>query len=726
MSFWLLLACGRDPSLEWTPVRAAPEWPDEAGAPIPFARDPDWLADVSRYGFRGQITGRSRAGSFGVANGEVFGLIGLDTPINTLTNSIGPGYQVEAGFFGDSGIELTRDGEPLPVDESVAQRPRRSLVVRTESRSGDLSLVTTDLAVPDQPVIARRVTVVNTGEETRVSLEVSLARGAEEPGEVSGDSLVQQRGRRRLWVSCEGAAPDVEGKGLTRELLLAADSEETVLCTYRYGEDDDPGQSGTFADWLDLSQQRSVGWLERAATLRLADAKVNDLYEGMLLTLYAQTAENGLVSPMSRYTWGWLRDSEGPVRLYLQAGLLEDAAKILDTTYLIALDGARIGNSFSLDSSTGGDPPADPETFWYEAEFMPGREPVEAPSYPVILHATYADFAGTPAWDPSRRAFLRACVERQEVEAGLLRFSGDETWRYPMGLRLGQMPEDLGWSAASALLYLGAAESLRALGEPAPETLSVEEALADFEVAGFTSPVLTWEGEPVPTPYEDVSALAWWLTPWVVPEFADRAATLAALEAVFDAGATEPLFGFTGLAPGLMLQLAQEDAAARGRWFQALDTIATPSGHFEELHQLEGVLSLAHAPDGLGADASARFRPWEGGDTVTALLTSLFGYAPRAGRLVLAPRLPPGVPYAEIRGLAHGANRIRVWVAAYAEGQVVEVEAAAEAELDLWLPEGELRLSFGGEPASKEREGAWLRGLSVGPGRELRAVVTHP
>ena len=60
------------------------------------------------------ILPRTRHLSVGLGNGRVFGIVGLDSPWNTLTNAVGPGYQRDGGFFGDSEVLLLdQDGASL-------------------------------------------------------------------------------------------------------------------------------------------------------------------------------------------------------------------------------------------------------------------------------------------------------------------------------------------------------------------------------------------------------------------------------------------------------------------------------------------------------------------------------------------------------------------------------------------------------------------------------------
>ncbi|MCC6214623.1 MAG: hypothetical protein IT376_07125 [Polyangiaceae bacterium] len=700
----LALGCGEaeprefarapDPS-RWAPVAAGDDWPDEAGEPLPIpgalASHP-WLGAPSRYGWRGGRVTRESAGAFAVGNGSVFGLIGLDDPVSTLTNGLGPGYQRAGSFFGDAWFELVESGAALAPDEQAAQRPRGTLVARTLARSGTLALLTTDVAVPGQDVILRHVTVRNDGPAPRsVLVRVRLARAASETEPAEPRGLVQRRGARTLLIHCDEpfTTPDASRLELTPPELAPA-AEWSTTCAWSFATGAEPASEiPSLADALERSRAASLASLDRAVALELPDPKPADLYEGALLTLLAQTAPSGLVSQLHRYTSGWLRDAEGAVRLQLSAGLHEEARGVLDATYGALGAIGRISNSFPLDV----DPaafvePADPRAFWQGVPFMEGRGRAEATSYPPLLAARYVRASGDTAWlDPGRLAFLEACLVRQEVDAaGLLPFSGDETYHIPMGAAVNGIPSSIaafGSSAASSFLLAAAAERLAALGA-GPEVAALGQrvrAAAEErywnEELGFWEPLAFFDPEKDAylLPYEDVSLGPLWHG-FASPddERARRNLDRVIAELVEDdATAASPRgVGVTGMVPGYLLQ----NLSAAGRpeaeaAFHALDRVATPSGHFEELHAFDhSVLDLGHEPDGSGSDASARYRSWETGDVAHALLAYLAGFEPDVpgARLTIAPRLPSGWGAVRVRRLRFGDRRFDLEVDAFEEG----------------------------------------------------------
>lgn len=678
MSMLLLLACAA-PVSEWTPLSAGASWPDEAGAawPVPVSLAAlTWLADVSHYGQVGVRDGWADAGTWGIGNGVVFALLGPASPANTLTNLIGPGYQASDGFFGDSALILLQDSSALPITDEGVQRPRGSSVVRTWTQSGALSWSTVDFAVPDAAVLGRLVTVRNEGEPAD-GLRLRLSLEGEHLAD--GDGLIQTRGAKTLRLSCAGAVAGAEGLEVALPLLDAG-AEIDVPCWYSFGDDPPTTDLPTL---LQAARDVDQEFLASALSLELPDSKVMDLYEGLLLTLHTQTAATGIVSPMHRYTSAWLRDGEGPVRFYLQAGLFSQARAQLDGVYQLSVMNGSIANSMPLPDAWGEwTEPDDPEAFWAAAPFMSGRNAAEAPSYPVLHHLIYAGRSGDDAiLDDARRAFLQACVARQDITDGRLPFSGDETYGLALAGATGVgLPAETGWSAQSGFLYVAAAEGLAAWTGDAAEAAEVRAATEKTFNQGFYSPFAAFDTLTLhDAPFEDVSLHPLWDGYGAPDDPAQAENARATLDALLRddgtllsraAGSELDNFGYTGMVPAFFLHTAAalhlpEEPVA----FAALDFVATPSGHFEEMHAADNrPLFLVHDPTGLSADSPARYRPWEGGDAGAALLSYLLG-VPLDGSVQFAPHLPDGWPSLAAYGIRIGETTFDLSLQGFVEGQ---------------------------------------------------------
>jgi hypothetical protein len=653
MPLLLLLACAPPPDPSgWTPLEADP-WPISAPDPIPapaaLAGIPD-LDDASVWAFDGDPDGRGTTGSFGVGNGLVFGLIGLDDPVSTLTAATGPTLELDGGAFGDAAITL-----PGTPTRQRAQRPRGTNVARTRLDYGALSLSTTDAAAPGLPVIVRNLTVENTGSAALTQVEIRIARGSQEEAPQGERGLRQDRGDRQLLITCEGGS--VVDDVLVVPIAVPEGGHVSLTCAWRFGEAafDVPIDGPAL---LAEAGEADRAWRALAAEVEVGDPAVSDLIDGLLLTMRAQTHPTGVVSPMHRYGRGWLRDAEGPVSLYVAAGRPDEAQRVLDGTYAGLVAAGEIANSFDLPE---GDAPEAPD--WSAVPFMPGRNPAEAPSYAPILAGKVWRATGE-APDEARRAFLRACLDRQEADAdGVFPFSGDETYRWPMSLVIGAMPETLGGSVASNGLYAAAARELEAMGEPYDGEAAVSA------VSGMSSPIV---GQDLP-PYEDVAAMHAWLGLGEGP-------LDDAVDALWDDGVlrSQALTGgptlITGMNPGYTLYALDEagDPLAADA-FAALPRIASASGHFEELHDAGlDPFVLSHAPDGLGDEVTARFRPWEGGVVGASVLHHVAGVHPDAPTRSLTIH-PNGVS-GRLTRLSFLGDAYDVEIEAFAEGDVVRIE----------------------------------------------------
>jgi hypothetical protein len=244
------------------------------------------------------------------------------------------------------------------------------------------------------------------------------------------------------------------------------------------------------------------------------------------------------------------------------------------------------------------------------------------------------------------------------------------------------------WSTNSSLLYVAAAKVLADL----------EEAVGGDAARWRTSGAQVWQaaldhlrltdgcwaayrfrddfgGELSPGPYEDVALKEI----WAGTTDGDDPDTQARLECLLDHTrqapgilqtplhsryANPPLFPFvtegmyTGMLPGYtLLALARAGHPEAEDAFDAVRLSADTAGNSTEYMVYDDhlPLHLIYVPSGTGAtDYTARFRPWEGGIVLHALLDYVVGAQPqRDGLIVLRPHLPNGWP-------SFTANNVRV------------------------------------------------------------------
>ena len=770
LPFLALLAGCPAPDDSATPTTSAQLWPGEDQRPAlehPFFDAHPGLRDLSLYAstVSGPIDDRpdqAHRGAFAVGNGRAFGLMGLTDPLNTLHGMVGPVYEKGDRFFGDLAFELQVDGEAVETEQESLARVRGSAINVTRADAGDLSLYTVDFAPRptgvedlDVPaVIVRVVLVSNRGEQAHdVAVQLQPYR---EPTALDGWLSEDDGAEQRLaWLPWQVELDDEHRLELGE--LAAGDSTQAAFAIgFGRSADDiaalETQLAATDAEtWLEDTIAWWSGFSSEGVQLRIDDPRIEDLYDAQRVGVRVQQSAAGAVCPMSRYTGVWLRDTIGPVRFLLRAGLHDQATAALDYLFLCAV----VDGDYSNHCSSGLEPDdmvAEPD--WDSLEPFSGRKAAEGPSYVPLAYAHYAAFTGDWSRIEDRWAYLRRGLLAQEIsDEGLQPFSGDETYRIAMAAALGheleEAYEDTAWSANSSFLMAAAAgwmaqaserqglpedqagfEDLQALAHHALDT---HYWLAD----GYWSPLI-WRdsGEPEPLPYEDVNLKALWTASHGID---DQAAidNLAGLRAIAGHGdgtiqsiLPEPYESFgieqgmcTGMVPGYYLAnlVAVGDPEAHLA-FDALHLYADDGGQVDEYMVYDDFSALAPAYDGSGflGDFTARYRPWEGAIDADAMLLYLAGPLASDGSadLVLAPHLPNGLPSMALSGLTTAGaegNLELTHSMGVLEARFLNTDGeAALVQLDLPLPSG-----FGTVMAAS-LDGAAAGELITMPGGERR------
>jgi hypothetical protein len=120
---------------------------------------------------------------------------------------------------------------------------------------------------------------------------------------------------------------------------------------------------------------------------------------------------------------------------------------------------------------------------------------------------------------------------------------------------------------------------------------------------------------------------------------------------------------------------------------QSLDT----SGNLQEYMILDdhAGLTLAYQPDGKHepSDYTAKYRPWEGGIVLDAVMQFLFGFEPDAnvGRIDLRPHLPNGWPAMTATGLRAKDDRFDVTVNEKDAVSEIVIRSRADADWTIGL-----------------------------------------
>ncbi|MBW1806813.1 MAG: hypothetical protein JRJ87_01375 [Deltaproteobacteria bacterium] len=693
-----------------------------------------WLLDVSSWSGEGcgtrQPTEARYMGDFAVANGHVFSLSGYTCPLNSLHTMVGPDYQQESEFFRDTYLKVLVNAEPVKITSGHMFRVSKTAILISRESSEKLELITitfapkrTSLDDPLNRSIVRIAIVKNLSSETIENIVLQTA---------SGSTVREGRQRTLVLLEPQTGNPDQLDLG-----SLAADQETTVIYSYVMSKAGD-GEAATIAalqqgDIEVILQSTRDNWLafvDQAARLESPDPRVDDLLSGMLVTVKSQQTYLGGVSPMSRYTLMWIRDTAGPVRFFLRMGLFDQARAMLDYYFTAAKVRGDISNAVDLDIDPE-TPPTEPD--WASLPPFSGRAAGEIPSYLPIMGHWFTLASSDRSLVEAQYGLYKRCLLAQQLdENGLLPFSGDETYRGAMGMAFGLAIEHdfVGCckSANSSFLLGAAAEALAqeadALGHAADaQTFRDKGALvrqaADqifWRNDDMYAPYLDMQDlDNLPQPFEDVSTKPLWTG------YADANDQLALtnLENVIARLATkdgflqsplDPFYDnyleleisqgvYTGMMPGYYLyNLAITDHPLGEKAFNALELAASPSGNFAEyqVYDDHSALQPIYDPGGTLGDLTARYRPWEGSISLDSMVFYLTGLIPDAplGAVELAPRLVNDWPQMKWTNLRVGDQRFDLLVEELGGKRRVTVTPTSAGSLDVHLsvPLGEVSI----------------------------------
>lgn len=634
-------------------------------------------------------------GAFGIGNGTIFGIMGMTYPLNTLHEMIGPVYKKGDGFFGDYWLNiLDKAGNKVRFDEEWAMRSMYAPVVITRAETTDWRMDTVDFAPWVQGDMRRCI--------IRVVLITNLGKGPSNPVVLNvhafnrtwpqdDGTLLGKKGTRRVITGFQGIKGRTDKRNLSMDVpvLQAGQTQKFVLfhCTGE-GEVKPPPQFDA-GRLLDLTGQAFQAWDTGLLQVDLPDPMVKDFIDGMKQTLKVQTTQAGANCPMSEYTGVWARDSIGPILAWLDLGAFDDATRLLDYIYYGILHGGGLGNSYpaDLDISQAVTP-----IDWDKQPALSGRTGAETPSYMVIEYGILHRFTGLTQRISDRWGFLKYCLLKQEFGSdNLLPFTGDETFRPAMdaafGLDLSYSHAENSWSANSSFLWLGAERMFEDMANAIGQTAD-KQATADLAVsvqAGAIKHYLLPDncfaayedkatGKPSP-PFEDVALKTVWAG-WLNgnDDMAQKALSCLVKRLEVEPGILQspldPQYRnfhnlkiekglYTGMLPGYTLSvMAQTGYGHAQDAFNAFRLSISTSGNLDEAMIFDDHSGLTLVYDQAGAlgDYTAKFRPWEGGITLDAVLSYLVGFVPDAGDSIIRirPHLPNHWGYAKYLGLRMG------------------------------------------------------------------------
>ncbi|MCB9662844.1 MAG: hypothetical protein H6732_01935 [Alphaproteobacteria bacterium] len=700
---------------------------------------------------RTSAEGTSHLGYFAVGNGSLFGVVGVGIPANTLHGVTGPDYdKAQDAYWPDVGLQLVRGGVPLTPTREAVFRLEGTAVVLTRLEAEGLALWTLDAAVwsgawpapPDADVplghrwIVRRVLVEDLdGQGVPPDVEVRTTTGSAFAAE--GAWLRRDQPGRTLWVGerDEGAPRGTVADGAWRAPAGDLGTPVELLVGATYDGETLADLPRPAPDALGATVERWRTWSAQGMQLTEGPARLRALLDANKVAIRTQLAARGEPCPMVFYTRMWNRDLIGPVRLFLALGLEDDATAMLDAHWTAVRQAGDLANSYASHR----DPRDVTTTPDFEARTTPydGRSRAEGPSYTPLAYQALWRATGRADRGLERLGLLVRAVRGQERANGLLPFSGDETFRPQMatsfGLPITFLFEEETWSANSGLLWVAAAEAVQALATEAGRTDLVDElgpAVTQVREATETTfrqadgsllPFVFQDGTPPPpSPYPDVALKEAWSGYRAPLDPAHLRAVDATVDAIWD---PEGLFlapldpsyvGFAGLdiERGIMAGMSP----GYGTWTLArtfrpeladaarfLASAVDPGGTWPEVLVVDDRSGLTPFYLGTGfTETWARYRPWEGGIDMEALLVAALGLEAdaRTGTLRLSPGLP-GMGPLRAEGVPVGAVRVDVHHLPGPTRHALEVRATAPVTVRLEVcARGEVTAD--GEPLATE------------------------
>lgn len=671
----------------------------------------------------------SDLGAYPIGNGNVFGIVGLSLPFGTVQDILGPTYQKTGGLLGAWVPAVLVDGEPLSVSRQSTRWIAPGGVVHSRWQGESIEVDLLQTVPPDVNAVVTLIMVTNMGS---ADAEISLGLQSSMPVDADGGELVSSRGDTVVRGGFAGAKTSVAEQSVLPAFptdlsdrvrpissMAAETSAQSVICPLGpVGPEESVGKIAYVATGAEEEVASITGAIEEKGRELFEDAHAwwqdwhdrtlivegagEEIDQFMAIQKYlcrVQQAAAGGYSPMHKYSYRWIRDSNGPIKFLLDVGDFDSVDRDLSYHFAGCASKKEIFNNIELNLDLDLDNPQ--EIDWSEVP----TQKAEIASFVILQNWWYFQHTGETEQLEQRWEYLRRAFDGHDVDAeGRLPFHGDETYRFPGYQLSGPEPEAVSdyvhltlRSADSAFEYVAAAEAMaemaEEIGRPEDEIARYLEA-ADFvreatdrwywqEDRGYYAPAMSAvSGERYRYPFANINMRPTWI------DYADadekQAGNIAnALRWLYrpEVGTTNltPTCAYTvGMTPGMVLSaLTAIDHPEAARALDGLLTAAEASGGYAEMNR----------PDDTPARevwGMHRVRPWEGGINGSAVLQYLTGFEPDAAtrEVQFAPRLPKGTDRMIVRNLRIGDANL-----------TLELERGAEMMLRITCEEADAPLT---------------------------------
>ena len=644
----------------------------------------------------------SDLGAYPIGNGRVFGIAGLSLPLGTVQDILGPTYQKTGALLGAWVPAVLVDDEPLTIARQSTRWIAPGGVVHSRWEGGDIQVDLLQTVPPDLNTVATLIMVTNAG---GAPVDVSLGLQSSLPvDEESDGDMLCTRGGAVVRGGFAGATTTVADRSvlpafpdelsdrvrpvsrMAMEMeaqsvvcpLGAVQPEESVgkIAYVAVGERDETAAIAQTVEekGLQLFEDAHTWWQDWHDRTLVVEGAGDEIDQFMAIQKYlcrVQQAEAGGYSPMHKYSYRWIRDSNGPIKFLLDCGDFESVDHDLSYHFAGCAQKQEIFNNIELNLDLDLDNPD--QIDWTEVP----TPKAEIASFVILQNWWYYQHTGETEQLEQRWPYLVAAFDGHEVDAeGRLPFHGDETYRFPGYQLFGPEPEAVSdyvhmtlRSADSAFEYVAAARAMmemaREIGRPVDEVERYNDA-AQFvlgaterfywqEDRGYYAPAMSAvSGELYRYPFANIDLRPMWIGYANANDQQSRN-VLSALRSLYrpESGTSNltPTCGYyVGMTPGYVLSaLTAINSPEAAKALDGVLAAASPSGGYAEMNRPDDTPSRE-------VWGMHRVRPWEGGINGSAVLQYLTGFRPRADvrQVEFAPRLPDGADSMTVRNLRMG------------------------------------------------------------------------
>lgn len=651
---------------------------------------------------------------FMIGNGRVSAVLGWGERLTELGWVLGPYYENSfnrpglnsTAHFGTQTARLLQEPVEVEWSGSILGRARQTCVMLSrQTNIAGLRWDTIDYCCSDKDLITRIMIFENAG--NNYLPEYKLELGWKQPDEskklwspeffISSDDTGNKlfsisvkdayERTRKLTVSFNvpyetftntiaikvpSTAPGSSFVVIQSMSLSASSEFKVVKVDYRNTLKD---LSDTIKYWTDWSNYR--------ASVKTSEPWFDDLLDAAKIWCKVQQSVHGVFTPMIFYSDAYVRDCNGPLRLFLRLGMFKEVQGVLEFFKKAAVYN-RLNNvnepysgvnNIRLDVDNF---PEDSDIDWSQVD--PGK--AEIPSWIILWNWWYFVQTGDAAYIEQNWSFLVRCLESQKKSVyGFICFHGDETYKY-LGVKdftgvdrhdyVSMFETDKGTysSFESTVLFMYAFDAMRSIALKLGKVDSLKLMEASFEHMLKGVEQAFWdstdncyrmayggESEKLENPHAIVLSTPCWLDAFVPAKqcILDHERKKASWQKSLDFLEKEgwinasPYLPVTdGHLPGFMLSgAAIYEPAMITYILEKVKRLATPAGGFAEYYSSYN----AEGARGYHGKAWGRLRPWESGINLEAMIFSMTGFSfeEDGEAITVAPRLPEKWDYFELR-----------------------------------------------------------------------------